>query len=119
MKSKRLLGVLHLVYSALMVIPSIIVLITFSFLGVLDSNPETISILTLVGALVSGILIVLATPSLIVGIGLLNNKNWALILALVVGVLNILSFPFGTALGIFSIYVYNEESKAKAAQTVE
>jgi hypothetical protein len=118
MKSKRLLGILHLVYSGLMVIPSIAVLVTFSFLGILDGDPETVSILTLIGGIVSGILIVLATPSLIVGIGLLNNKNWALILALVIGVLNILNFPFGTALGIFSIYVYNEDSKANAPQTV-
>jgi len=119
MKAKRLLGVLHLVYSGLMVIPSVAILIAFSFLGILEADPEAKTVLTIVGSIVSTVLIILATPSLIVGIGLLNNKSWALILALVIGVLNIMNFPFGTALGIYSIYVYNQDSKGAYAETVE
>ena len=113
MEPKRLLGVLHLAYSALMVIPSIVILITFTSLGYLSQDPQAISVLTIVGSVISSILIILATPSLIVGIGLLNNRNWALVLALVIGVLNILNFPFGTALGVYSIYVYNIENQKR------
>ena len=111
MEQRRLLGVFHLVYSALMVIPSVIVIITFFTLGYFSHDPEALTVFTIIGSVVSGILIILATPSLVVGIGLLYNRNWALILALVIGVLNLLSFPFGTALGIYSIYVYNLEHK--------
>ena len=116
MEPKRLLGVFHLVYSALMVIPSVVILVTFFSLGYITDDPDAQSILIIVGSIVSSILIVLATPSLVVGLGLLYNKSWALILALVIGVLNILNFPFGTALGVYSIYVYNLENRPVTQQ---
>ena len=111
MDHKRTLGILHIIYGALTVIPSAIVIFLLSGIGLLSGDPETLTIFSVVGSLIAGILIVMATPSLIAGIGLLNNTSWGLILALVIGVINILYFPFGTALGIYSIYVYNLESQ--------
>jgi hypothetical protein len=42
---------------------------------------------------------------LLVGIGLLRRERWARPLALVVGVLMLLKVPFGTALGIYTLWV--------------
>jgi hypothetical protein len=42
---------------------------------------------------------------LLVGIGLLRRDRWARPLALVVGVLMLLKIPFGTALGIYTLWV--------------
>jgi hypothetical protein len=42
---------------------------------------------------------------LLVGIGLLRRDRWARPLALVVGVLMLLKVPFGTALGIYTLWV--------------
>jgi hypothetical protein len=41
----------------------------------------------------------------LVGIGLLRRERWARPLALVVGVLALLKIPFGTALGIYTLWV--------------
>ena len=42
---------------------------------------------------------------LLVGIGLLRRDRWARPLALVVGILMLLKVPFGTALGIYTLWV--------------
>jgi zinc-ribbon domain/Predicted membrane protein (DUF2127) len=48
---------------------------------------------------------VFAALELIVGWGLLDRRPWARILALVLGFLALLRFPFGTALGIYTLWV--------------
>jgi hypothetical protein len=42
---------------------------------------------------------------IVVGVGLLQHTPWGRIWALVMGFLSILSIPFGTALGIYTIWV--------------
>jgi hypothetical protein len=42
---------------------------------------------------------------LLVGIGLLRRERWGRILALVVSILMLIKFPFGTALGIYTLWV--------------
>ena len=58
-----------------------------------------------------GIIILFSIPSIIAGIGILNNKKWALTLALVLGCFKLFSFPIGTAIGIYTIWVYSENHK--------
>ncbi len=48
---------------------------------------------------------ILSLPEIIAGIGLLQKKEWARILTLAVAFFNLLSIPFGTALGIYSIII--------------
>ena len=48
---------------------------------------------------------VFAVLEFIVGWGLLDRRPWARLLALVLGFLALLRFPFGTALGIYTIWV--------------
>lgn len=50
-------------------------------------------------------------PSIIGGISLLNGKPWALTLLLVLGCFKLFSFPIGTAIGIYTIWVYSENHK--------
>ena len=67
-------------------------------------------------ALFVGLIILIALPSIIGGIALLNGKKWALTLLLVVGCFKLFSFPIGTALGIYTIWVYAEDNK-QSSQT--
>lgn len=62
---------------------------------------------------VAGILVALTgLPNLLAGIGLLAGKNWARILTLVLAVLNVFKFPWGTALAVYSFWVLlNEDTK--------
>ncbi len=57
------------------------------------------------------IVIFISVPSFIAGLGLLYKQKWAMILALIVGCLNLFSFPLGTALGVYTIWVFLEDGK--------
>lgn len=60
------------------------------------------------------VLIVLAALYAFVGRGLWQHKSWAKIVAIVLAVLSLLSFPIGTIVGAATIYFlgFNEEVKA-------
>ena len=51
------------------------------------------------------ILYVRAALGALAGVGLLRRDRWARPLAIVVAVLSLLRFPFGTALGIYTLWV--------------
>ena len=51
----------------------------------------------------------LATPGVIAGYGLLKRKSWARVLAIVIGILNLVNFPIGTAIGVYTIFVLMQE----------
>ena len=78
--------------------------------GIVGMNASTeeaftaIPILSLIGGAVFLFTLVLAIPGLIAGIGLLSFKPWARILTIVLSVLELLHFPFGTALGVYGLW---------------
>ena len=78
------------------------------FLGVSfipDMGYEAPVILRIIGIWGSIFIAVLAAPEIIGGIGLMKKKEWGRILTLVVSFLNLIWFPFWTALGVYSIVV--------------
>jgi hypothetical protein len=58
-------------------------------------------LLTLIG----GFMLVQALAGIAAGWGLLERQSWARLLALVLGFLCLLSFPLGTALGCYTLWV--------------
>ena len=113
----RALGIAHLIYAILILIPALLVFSILSGIGFLAEDPEVIAILSTIGFFVSMFLILLAIPGLIAGFGCIQQKSWGLALALVMGVLNILCFPFGTALGGYSIWVFVQVQEEKKKVT--
>lgn len=73
--------------------------------GMLSGEAEAMGVMVLIGLIVGFTMLIFAVPGILAGWGLLKGKNWGRILALVIGILNIFSFPFGTALGIYAIWV--------------
>jgi hypothetical protein len=57
--------------------------------------------------------IVAIIPQISGGVGLLKKKPWGRTLILIVSVLGLVFFPFGTALGIYSIYVLTHQETIK------
>ncbi|WP_420575460.1 hypothetical protein [Ekhidna sp.] len=124
---KRTLGIIHIVYGSL-------IAITFIFIGSLvsifypfiseeiakDAGQDADEILFMVSSIIRVIFVLLlifsALPSIIGGIGLLQKKSWGVVIALIAGCVSIFSFPFGTAVGVYSIYVFIENNKQKNDQ---
>jgi hypothetical protein len=72
--------------------------------GLISGDHTAIAITALVGTLIGGFILLLSIPGLIGGIGLLYRKEWARILVIILGFLNLLNIPFGTILGIYTIW---------------
>lgn len=66
---------------------------------------EASYILRLIATWVSIFLAVFSAPEIIGGIGLLKRKEWGRILVLVVSFFNLVNFPLGTALGVYSFII--------------
>ena len=104
----RTLGIAHIVYSSLLLVPGLIIFTILSGAGLLSGEWEAIAITSAISIFVTGLILFLTIPGIIAGIGLLQGRNWALILGLIIGILNLLSFPFGTALGVYNIWVFTK-----------
>jgi hypothetical protein len=74
---------------------------------------EATYILRLVATWGSIFLAVFSAPEIIGGIGLIKRKEWGRIVVLVVSFFNLINFPLGTALGIYSIIILMKEETAK------
>jgi hypothetical protein len=73
-----------------------------------SGDPDAMIAVPIVGA-IGGILLVLlaalSLPSVVAGIGLLNFRPWARILGIVVCIINLVNFPFGTIIGLYGLFV--------------
>jgi hypothetical protein len=58
-----------------------------------------------IGGFVLIVLLALSIPAIIAGIGLMKYQSWARILTIVLSILDLVSIPFGTALGIYGLWV--------------
>ena len=109
----KTLGVLNIVWGAMGALGGLVVLLVFgSAFGIVgtalphDADAAiALPIIGLVGGTIAFFLLTLSVPSIIAGIGLLRFRSWSRILAIVVSALHLLSIPFGTALGIYGLWV--------------
>ena len=108
----KVLGVLYLAFSALSLLIALFLMLAIgSAAGIVGMTADSgdaavaIPVLGIAGTALGVMLLVLALPGLITGWGLLNYKPWARILGIVLSVINLLNIPFGTALGIYGLWV--------------
>jgi len=93
-------------FTALAVIVSLgTLLFAPMFYGAPLWSPEDAVVVGAVVLFVSAVFFAIGIPCLIAGVGLLKYKGWARILALIVAVLALASFPIGTAAGIYTLWV--------------
>jgi len=100
----RLLGILWLAVSAVRLIPGFVLLSLFSRgFGFMPPHlPHFVyGLLQFIGVL----LLVEGALGLVAGWGLLERQPWARMLTLILGCINLIKVPFGTALGIYTLWV--------------
>jgi hypothetical protein len=104
----KLLGILWLVYSGLHLIPilGLIAIVAGATAGA--GNIFGPDVPAFVPLMLEGIGVALCAAlavGLLAGWGLLHWKNWGRLLAIVLAIFSLISFPFGTALGIYTLWV--------------
>src|SRR5690349_310880 len=107
----KVLGILHIVFGALGILVALGLLLLFGGLaGVIAASAEdgphddraaAMGVLSIIGAIVFFVVLILSLPGLIAGIGLLKFRPWARILGIVISALDLIHVPFGTALGVY------------------
>ena len=108
----RILAVLYIVFGVLGLLGALVILLIFGGIaGIVDAavlDPDAqiaIPILGVIGAAIVVLLLVVSLPGIIAGIGLLQFQSWARMVAIILSALNIMNVPFGTALGIYGLWV--------------
>lgn len=101
----RLVGILWIAYAVFHAVGGLVLLIVSNTIFGRWSNGEHAAFLH---PLLSGIalfLLLKAGVSLITGFGLLERQSWGRPLALVMAFIALLNVPFGTALGVYTLWV--------------
>ena len=110
----RLLGILNIVMGCLVALVGIVIFVILGgAAGAIsthqfptDYNTQAaLPIIALVGICVAVFFLILAAPSIIGGWGLLKFRPWARILVIIISIFHLFSFPFGTALGVYGLWV--------------
>jgi zinc-ribbon domain len=103
----RRLGVLWIVVGALFLIPSVALMAMGSLIHIAIPGPE--ALVRTLGPMflyvVGSTFLILAAGGVCVGWGLMQHQPWARIASIVLGVLAVFHPPFGTALGIYTLWV--------------
>ena len=102
------LGVLWIVFSVLRLIPGLAMMalghMPFPFMLMPIPAPLRLFLapfLGTIGLFISGF----AIAGVIAGWGLMAHRPWARVLAIILGCISLIHFPFGTALGIYTLWV--------------
>jgi hypothetical protein len=107
----KVLGVLHLVFGALGVLAAVtLMLVVGGVAGLVGASgdPDAMSAIPIIGIAGSFIVMfvmVLAVPSAVIGIGLLQFRPWAKVAGIVLSIFHLVGFPFGTIIGIYGLWV--------------
>ena len=99
----RLLGIFWIALSAIHLIPGIVLLSIFSHRGFFP--PEVPGFVPGLVTFVGWAFLAISILGFMAGWGLLQRELWARTLALVMGCVSLLNIPFGTALGIYTLWV--------------
>lgn len=113
----RVLGWLHIIFGVFGLCGALLVF-GGSIVGALFSG----SVMGMLGAGIGGtlaamFLALLSVPSLFAGYGLLKFRPWARTLTIVLAIFELIRIPFGTVLGIYSLWVLLSSEGAAQFQT--
>ena len=109
-KHVTLVAALQIGFSTIGILAAVIVFFVFTFAGSFVADADLVTVvLRFLGVFLPLIIITVSLLGLAGGIGLLNYQKWARILVLVIAAIGCLSFPLGTAKGVYSIWVLMQD----------
>jgi hypothetical protein len=114
-KHITIVGAFHIAYAMWEIMWAVVIFVVVFGLtsSLIGADRTTLSVLTSVGCLAPGMLIAVSVLGIIGGAGLLRLRSWARYLVLVLSIVDLLNIPFGTAIGIYSIWVLVNDETVK------
>jgi zinc-ribbon domain len=100
----RLLGILWLALSAFRLVPGFVLLSSFGQFMIAADPDVPIFVHGMLRA-IGAVFVLTGLLGIAAGWGLLTRQPWARMLAIVFGCISLIDIPFGTALGIYTLWV--------------
>ena len=106
-------GILYIIFSIIGILAAIITFTAVVGGGILSGDEEAMAVTSIVVTAIAFFLTITALPGLIGGFGLLKHKQWARILIIIIGCLNLINIPIGTCLGVYTLWaLLNKETES-------
>jgi hypothetical protein len=102
----KILAWLHIVGHLIFLIIGGLLFTLLTGIGAVVGDAQALAILTVVGTALA----LLAIPGILAGYGLLKGYMWGRYLAIVVGIFNLVNFPIGTVIGVYTLYILFQQS---------
>ncbi len=112
-----IVAALHACFGALGLVAAIAVLFGIGLpTGIVISQGETeaAGILGIIAFFITGFLLLISLPGIIGGWGLYQGRPWGRLVVIILGFLQLLNIPFGTALGIYTLWVLFKDPQPPA-----
>ena len=77
-----------------------------------DAPTEIMWLFNFLESFIWAIALLFLVPRLILGIALVTKQKWANVPSLVFGIISLLNFPVGTALGVYCVLVFTAKPKS-------
>jgi hypothetical protein len=103
-KHINVVAALQIGLSILGIIIGLLFFTLFYFIGDIVDDHDAELVLSIIANILIIVITILSIPGIIAGIGLFKRKEWARILTLIISVLDLIYFPLGTAVGVYSIW---------------
>ena len=116
-----ILGAFHIAFGALGLVAALAILLIFGGAASLialgaAADPDALiaaPIVAIVGTILMLAALTLSLPGIAAGFGLMYYRPWARLLSVVLSLLHLFNFPFGTALGAYGLWVLlSDETRA-------
>jgi hypothetical protein len=65
-------------------------------------------------AAIGGLMLILAVPGIVAGIGLLRRASWSRVMTLVLAAFELTLFPIGTILAAYTVFVLSQQAAINA-----
>lgn len=116
-KEIELLGALHIAISILYTLVfSAIYAVLFSK-GFFTGEESSANIQLVIFAVIGAFLLLFAIGGVIAALGTIRSRHWAQMMILILGCLDLICIPLGTALGIYTIWIFMHSEKSGSKVT--
>lgn len=106
----KIVGWLHIIGSSVFLMVGLLLLLLLPGIGIASGDDVARRVLSVVGPVMFVFLTVIAIPGLAAGYGLLKRRSWSRVLAIVVGIINLMNVPVGTMIGAYTCFVLLQET---------
>jgi hypothetical protein len=105
-KHVRILGWLQICLGIMDLLIGLAAFGILSSIGVLAGDVAALGFMSAIGGFIGIVMLIMAIPNFICGVGLLRDwGGWVIILAVVLALFNLVKVPYGTVIAIYTFWI--------------